>query len=150
MTPGSDALMYAEDLPVGEAIDLGTHTVDAAEIIDFASQWDPQSIHVDADFASTAHFGGLIASGVHSLGIFQRLAVRGAYHRWNVIAGRSLREVRLTAPVRPGMTVRGTLLVKSVRNVHPDRALATLDGALLHDGQRVLELLCEAYVARRT
>ena len=48
------------------------------EIVDFASRWDPQPFHVDDEWARDGVFGEVIASGVHSFAIFQRLAVLGA------------------------------------------------------------------------
>ncbi|WP_442903512.1 MaoC/PaaZ C-terminal domain-containing protein [Glutamicibacter sp. HZAU] len=32
-------------------------------------QWDPQRFHTDEEFAQQGHFGGIIASGIHSLAI---------------------------------------------------------------------------------
>ncbi|WP_420842188.1 MaoC/PaaZ C-terminal domain-containing protein [Glutamicibacter nicotianae] len=36
---------------------------------EFAVQWDPQRFHIDEEFAQQGHFGGIIASGIHSLAI---------------------------------------------------------------------------------
>lgn len=70
-TPGS---VFAEDLVVGEVHELGGYEVHAAEIVDFARRWDPLPFHLDDDVAQGA-FGRLIATGLHSMGILQRLAV---------------------------------------------------------------------------
>lgn len=142
-------LLYAEDIPVGAPIELGTHFVTAEAIVEFATAWDPQSIHVDAESAGRSSHGGLIASGLHTLGIFQRLAVLHAYKGWHVIGGRTLSEVQLPAPVRPGMTLTGTLTVQAITPVRPDRAVATLHGDLSHGEQTVLSLVCDAFVRRR-
>ena len=145
----SRTLRYAEDIPVGVPLDLGSHLVTAEAIVEFATAWDPQDMHVDADLAARSLHGGLIASGLHTMGIFQRLAVLHAYRDWHVIGGRTLREVQLPAPVRPGATLRGSLTVQTITPVRPDRALATLHGGLSHDGRPVLSLLCDAFVRRR-
>ncbi len=68
MTAGGRA--YGEDLAVGTVYQLGTHTVSEAEQLDFAAQWDPQDFHTDADAAAAGPFGGLIASGIHTLSIY--------------------------------------------------------------------------------
>ena len=81
-------LLYAEDLPVGSTVELGSHAVTLEEMLEFARQWDPQGFHTDPEVAAAGHFGEVIASGIHTLGIYQRLSVEGAVGRWAVIAGR--------------------------------------------------------------
>lgn len=140
--------LCAEEVPVGVPIDLGTYAPSAEEIVAFATAWDPLSFHVDPESARGSGFGGLIASGVHTLAIFQRLAVRSAYGHWAVIAGRALRDVRFPAPVRPGMALAGCLVVEEVQLVRPDRALITQRGCLVYGDRTVLTLRCDAYVRR--
>ncbi len=64
-------LVYAEDLGIGQRFDLGSHTVTEAELVDFATHWDPQWFHIDRAAAQDGQFGGLIASGIHTLAILQ-------------------------------------------------------------------------------
>ena len=40
-----------------------------AEILDFARRWDPQWFHTDPQAAKSSIYGGLIASGIHTLAI---------------------------------------------------------------------------------
>jgi len=67
-------LLPAEDMPVGVELDCGSYAVTEEEIVEFASHWDPQYFHIDRDAAEHSDFGGLIASGLHTAAIFQRLA----------------------------------------------------------------------------
>ncbi len=149
MTAPGTPITHAEDLSPGVPIRLGSYTVTAEEIIEFAGRWDPQRFHLDPDAAAETPFGGLIASGMHTIAIFQRLAAQGAYSHWKVIAGRTIREIQLPAPVRPGATVDGELTVQRVQHVRADRSMVTVQGLLLHDERVVLELCCDAYVGRR-
>ena len=55
---------YFEDFKVGDRFESGGMTITEAAIIDFARQWDPQPFHIDAEFAKTWTYGGLIASAV--------------------------------------------------------------------------------------
>jgi acyl dehydratase len=48
-------------------------TVSEAELIDFASRFDPQDFHVDPARAAQSPFGGLIASGWHTSALMMRL-----------------------------------------------------------------------------
>src|SRR4051794_6124236 len=90
--------VHAEDLVPGTSFDLGTYTLTRDEIVDFATQWDPQNFHVDDEVADAGAFGGIIASGVHSLAIFQRLVVDAQFSKWAIIAGRSIDDMQMTSP----------------------------------------------------
>lgn len=141
--------LYAEDLAVDVPLDLGERTVTHGEIVEFATHWDPQPFHIDDEFARSGFFGGVIASGIHSYGIFQRMAVLGAYRHWWMIAGRSIREIQLPSPVRPGMTLRGELTVTGVALEKPHRAIVSKVGTLKHGDQLVFSVTTDAWVHRR-
>ena len=72
---------YFEDFTVGESIELGSVQISAAEIIAFAEQFDPQPFHVDPARAEGSVFGGLIASGWHTAGLYMRLFAEGVLNR---------------------------------------------------------------------
>ena len=40
-------MLYAEDLAVGQRFELGSYTISEGEIVSFAKQYDPVSIHTD-------------------------------------------------------------------------------------------------------
>ena len=141
--------MRAEDLSIGQIIDLGEHRVSREEIVDFASKWDPQPFHLDADFAATTRFGELIGSGLHTMAIYQRLAVLGAYRHWAIIAGRRIREVGFTKPLRPGTTVRATVVVDTVTPESADRSLVRKTGRVLQGDHVLMTLKIDVYVLRR-
>lgn len=46
-----------------------------AKIISFAEQFDPQLFHVDEAAAEESMFGGLVASGLHTLSLAIRLTI---------------------------------------------------------------------------
>ena len=146
----TDDTVFAEDIRVGARYDLGSHRVSEQEILEFATAWDPQYFHVDAEAAERASFGGLIASGVHTLSVLQKLSVAGVYEVWATIAAREMREVRFRRPVRPGDVLTGRLLVQDVRPRDEHRSLVTLAGAL-HDvrDEVVLSMVMDVYVGRR-
>jgi acyl dehydratase len=141
--------VWAEDLAVGTVIELGSYTVTRAEILEFAARWDPQPLHLDDDFAAEHEFGEIIASGLHTLGVYQRLAVLGAYRRWPIIAGRAIRDVQLTYAVRAGATLRGEVEIMAMRPTDEERALITTQGRLFAKDQLTLRLTVDAYLRRR-
>lgn len=145
-----DKILYADDLTPGDVFGLGPHHVTTEELTSFASAWDPQFFHVDEKAASRGPFGGLIASGIHTLAVFQRLSVTAFWGRSATIAARGMREVRFLSPVRPGTTLVGRLVVGEVRHRGSERSLVTVTGSLDEDtGTAVLTLSLDAYLARR-
>lgn len=142
----TEPTVYAEDLAVGDIVDLGSYKMTDEDLHAFAMQWDPQRFHIDEEFAQQGHFGGIIASGIHSLAIFQRLAVLGAYRHWWVVAGRTMENIQFHAPVRPGMELHGQLEITDIQFKREDRALVTLHGSLGCDGQVLFEVTNAAWI----
>lgn len=62
-----------EDFIVGSEWPLGSKIVTAEEIIDFASQFDPQPFHLDEAAGKASILGGLAASGWHTASMFMRM-----------------------------------------------------------------------------
>ncbi|MGU3398330.1 MaoC family dehydratase [Brucellaceae bacterium D45D] len=60
---------------LGQEMTIGSYTFSAEEIIRFASKFDPQPFHLDAQAAKNSVFGGLCASGWHTAAIFMKLNV---------------------------------------------------------------------------
>ncbi|MGO4707261.1 MaoC family dehydratase [Microvirga sp. 2MCAF38] len=67
----SDA--YLDDLVAGEMREIGSYTFTAEEIIRFATHYDPQRFHIDAEAAKHSLFGGLCASGWHTASVWMKL-----------------------------------------------------------------------------
>lgn len=147
MSPQTSRLT-ADDVPAGETFDLGSYAVSEEEIIRFASEWDSQYFHIDPAAARESYFGGLIASGIHTMAIYQRLSVRGLFERYAVIAGTEARYVRFLHPVRAGDVLTGSVHIDSVVPDRPGRAAVVTTGSLENqDGAPVLSLQMEALIA---
>lgn len=65
--------LFLEDRRIGETVDLGAHTFERAEIIAFATEFDPQPFHLDEAAGKASLFGGLSASGWHTAAIHLKL-----------------------------------------------------------------------------
>jgi len=102
---------YFEDFQAGDTIELGGRTVTQEEVITFARQYDPQPFHVDPVRAVDSFFGGLVASGWHTAGIYMRLLVDGLLNDTVSLGSPGLDELRWLKPVRPGDTLRATFTV---------------------------------------
>jgi len=144
-------MLYAEDFSPGQNFPFGTHTLSERDIVDFASHWDPLPMHLDRDAADRGPHGGLIASGLHTLVVYQRLVVDALWSQASVIAGRGFERLRLRRVVRPGTALTGGALVTAV-TARPERgdALLVVEGRLVdQDGNVVLELVSDGVVAGR-
>ncbi len=144
------ATVYADDIAVGTVYRLGRARVSEQDILRFAAEWDPQYFHTDPRAAATSPYGGLIASGIHTVAVLQQLAVEGIYRHWATIAARGIRDLRFSRPVHPGSELTGAMVVDGVEHRGDHRSLVTLSGGLDDEhGDRVLELTLDVYVARR-
>ncbi|KAM9863219.1 hypothetical protein ACI1US_00909 [Leucobacter sp. BZR 635] len=148
--PAQADLVYAADLRIGQQMELGTYEVESAELVEFAAQWDPQWFHTDSEAAQKGLYGGLIASGVQTLAILTRLTYEAAGYRWAMIAGRGMRELRFSRPVRPGDRLTGTVTVTDIAFDERDRALVTTANTLVEQhGKPVLTVQLEVYLHAR-
>jgi acyl dehydratase len=136
-------------LSPGHRVELGFLTLTEEEIVRFAEQWDPQWFHTDPVAAAGGHHGGVIASGIHTLAVLQRLCVEAIYTRWAVIAGRGFDRLRFTAPVRPGDTLTGSVQISDV-SLDETRGRVQLEMEMrCRDGGTVLTASMTVYLWRR-
>jgi acyl dehydratase len=118
-------LRYFEDYVLGISYECGSFSVDAASIISFAKEFDPQSFHVDPVAAADGPFGGLIASGWHTAALTMRLLVENYLSAEASLGGAGVDEIRWPHPVRPGDTlrVRATVVEARRSGSKPDRGI---------------------------
>jgi acyl dehydratase len=119
--------LYFEDLRVGQKLVSGTHTVDAAQIKEFAAQFDPQPFHLDEEAAKKSVFGALAASGWHTAAITMRLLVTKGLP----IAGGSVGlggEINWPRPTYAGDTLQVTseVLESRASQSRPDRGIVVI------------------------
>ena len=144
--------LYLEDFQVGQVVELGSTTITRDEILDFATQYDPQPFHVDEAAAEQSIYGGLIASGWHTVSLFMRLLVDGLLCRAASMGSPGVDEVRWLKPVRPGDTLSARSIIHAVipSRSKPDRGiLRTTYEMFNQDGDRVLSMKGVGMFARR-
>jgi acyl dehydratase len=117
---------WYEDIEIGEPFPLGSHDFTEAEIIRFGQLYDPQYFHVDPEAAKFSHFGGLVASGWHTVSVGHRHMVDALFAeedrlrslgREPGVSGPSpgVNKMEFKVPVRPGDRVTYTLVVTGKR-----------------------------------
>lgn len=89
-----------------QIIEVGSHVVTAAEIVEFSRRYDPQPFHVDEAAARASRWNGLIASGFHTCGIAMRMVVDHLLKGSESAGSPGMEYVKWQKPVRAGDTLR--------------------------------------------
>ncbi|MBR0680271.1 MaoC family dehydratase [Roseomonas eburnea] len=144
--------IYLDDLTVGRRFTAGPVTVTEAEIIDFASRYDPQPFHTDPE-AAKSHplFQGLAASGWHTAALTMPLVLEAAGNiAGGIIGGGG--ELQWPRPVRPGdsLSLEIEVLEVTPSRSRPDRGTALMRNRTLNQrGEDVQVFTVRIVVPRR-
>ncbi|MCH7929741.1 MAG: MaoC family dehydratase [Proteobacteria bacterium] len=144
--------LYLEDFKPGDRFESRGRTVSEAEIIDFALRYDPQPIHIDAEAAKRSPYGGLIASGFHTMGMAFRLAWDTGVLSACGLGSPGIDEVRWLKPVRPGDTLRTVVEIVDARPSasKPDRGVCRFRYDVFNQNdEQVMTMTAVQIVARR-
>ncbi|KIC83910.1 dehydratase [Pseudomonas sp. C5pp] len=135
---------FFEDLNVGDSFTSGAYEMTRERILGFASEFDPQSFHTDADAAQATFFGGLAASGWHTAAVTMRLLVESVPFAGGLIGAGS--EISWPRAVRPEdqlhviTTARELIPSKS----KPDRGMAVLESITYNQD----DAICQTNVSK--
>jgi len=146
-------MKYYEDYEKGETKQLGSFSLTEEEIVEFAEKYDPLWLHVDEErIEKESPFGGLIASGWHSLMSCHRLLVEGDDEEIAALGSPGVEEVSWRLPVYPGdeITVTSTVVEKRPSEKVPNRGLVKVEVVGKNeDGDEVLSYISMMYFERR-
>jgi acyl dehydratase len=129
-----------EDYEEGTVYEFGAVTVDEADIIRFAREFDPQPFHTDPDAADQWHFGGLIASGWHTSSLAMRLLVDHFLPITASLGSPGVDELRWPRPLLPGdvLSLRVTILEARRSTSKPDRGFMRTHIEVLNQRREVV------------
>ena len=145
--------MYFEDLPKGFTFETGSRSLSESDIIEFARQWDPQPFHIDPEAAAKSVYGGIIASGFHTLLVAFTLTLAASDWSDSSMGSPGMDEVRWLVPVRPGDTlrVRGEVLGARASASRPDRGTVTIRYLIMNqDDAQVAEYTGKHILKRKS
>jgi len=119
---------WFEDFAVGMALEIPGPVLTPESIMEFARRYDPQPFHVDEQAARQSAYGGLIASGWHTVSLAMRMICDAYLLDAASLGSPGVNEVRWLKPVRPGdaIRLRMTVLEAKPSRSKPDR------GTVLH------------------
>jgi acyl dehydratase len=141
--PVPSAERHFEDYVPGMSETLGPIAMTEAAIIEFAQRYDPQPMHTDPERAATGAFGGLIASGWHTVCVVMRELVLGYLAEGASLASPGIDALRWLKPVRPGdsLHVRVTVVDATRSRSKPDRGMVrTSIEAINQHGEVVMSM----------
>ena len=147
-----DGDLYFEDFTPGREFRTDGVTITEGQILDFALAFDPQPFHLDVEAAKETIFGGLIASGFHTIALTFRLFAQTRALAACSLGSPGVDEVRWLRPVRPGDTLRATVTVLEQRpsTSKPGRGIVRLHWTALNQrGEPVLTMASMQLVRRR-
>jgi acyl dehydratase len=147
LSTSSGGRLYLQDIAVGDEFCSGTHNLDAGQIIAFASQFDPQPFHTDEEAARGSFFGGLVASGWHTMAITMKLLVQSVPFAVGVIGAGA--EVSWPHPTRPGdvLHVKTRVVEITPSRSRPDRAKVLLESLTYNQEGEVKQKLLARVLA---
>jgi acyl dehydratase len=145
-------IRYLEDFVAGQTLELGSHEFTAESIIAFAREFDPQPMHVDPEQARSSPYGGLIASGWHTVGAYMRLLVDGLIGGTVSLGSPGIDQLRWLKPVRPGdvLSARITFLETKLSRSRPDRGILRSRGEMVNQvGEVVMSVEAANFIGCR-
>jgi acyl dehydratase len=102
--------------------------VSREDIIAFATEYDPQPMHLDEEAAKHSLLKGLAGSGWHMCALLMRISWDGYIQRIASSGAPGLDEVRWVSPLRPGddLTVTVEVLEKRESKSRPELGFVTV------------------------
>lgn len=118
--------MKFDEFAVGQVFETGFHEITKEDIMRFAGEFDPLYLHLDEEQAKQGRFGGIIASGLHTLAVAYKLWVELGIFGDDVIAGMGMNNVRFIKPVYPGDQLQTIVEVIDKKPVKKEMGMITI------------------------
>jgi acyl dehydratase len=144
---------YWEDLKPGTVLDLGTTSVTADEIKEFAEQFDPQPFHLDEVAGRRSLYGNLCASGWHTCALAMRLTVDNFLRESSSMGSPGLESLRWLKPVYPDdkLTLTHSVVESRAMRSRPEVGIVRSRWEMVNQkGEKVLEMEGYGMFGRRT
>ena len=109
-------MKYFEDFKKGQVFAApNSYVVSEAEIIEYASQWDPQPFHTSPKAAAKTEMKRVFASALHTQSITTRMAHDAGFYDIAMVAGFGVDEMRTPRPVFGGDVLSLKLTIYEVK-----------------------------------
>jgi len=140
-----------EDFPLGHFGSFGPRHVTREETIAFATEFDPQPMHLDDDAAKQSMLGGLSGSGWHLCSLVMRMMFDGFISRTASLGSPGVSELRWLAPFRPGddLTIDVEIVEARVSRSRPDTGIVTIKCRARNAAGHVLAEMVSPIIVKR-
>jgi acyl dehydratase len=141
-----------EDFPPGHFGTFGPRRVTREEILTFATEFDPQPMHLDEEAAKRSMLNGLAGSGWHLCAIMMRMLFDGFIGRTASLGSPGVNELRWLAPLRPDDELMLDVDVAEARisKSRPETGIVTFKATVRNaTGQVLCEIVTPIIVSRR-
>ncbi|MGO3049023.1 hypothetical protein CD110_09930 [Staphylococcus casei] len=118
--------MKFDEFSIGDTFTTKDYKVTEEDIYKFASEFDPQYMHIDKEKAEQGRFKGIIASGIHTLSLSFKLWVETKNYGEDVIAGTQMNNIKFIKPVFPNDHLHVVIKVTDKHSIKPDSGLLTV------------------------
>lgn len=141
--------MKLDDFHIGETFTTKPYKISEEAITDFASEFDPQYMHLDKEKAQQGRFNGVIASGIQTLAISFKLWIETGKYGEDVIAGTHMNNIKFIKPVFPDDELHTVIKVIDKKAGKRDQGLLTvLMTTFNHEEVKVFEGELTALIKR--
>lgn len=145
-------LQSFDELAQGQGFEFGSFALSQEEIIAYASKYDPQPFHLDPEAAKAAPlFGGLVASGLHTMGACFGLIMGSGLFR-EVSLGGSQIDTKWPAPLRPDEKVAVTGVAETLKPSRSKPGIGVVimryTGTRVADRKPVIEMTATHFLKR--
>ncbi|MEM9207469.1 MAG: MaoC family dehydratase [Pseudomonadota bacterium] len=129
-----------EDFAVGATMSFGDHVVTEDDAFAFATQFDPQAIHLDKDAANAGPLDGLSISGWHTCSILMRMMCDSFLLRSTSLGSPGIETLSWKVPVRPGdrLHARWTCVSARTSEKRTDLGICVFDYEVFNDNDDVV------------
>ena len=144
-------MIYFEDFAEGDIREFGDITVTHDMIIEYATKYDPQPMHLDEEAGKASILGGLAASGIHTASLMMRMLCDDLLLHAASLGSPGVDELRWEVPVRPGDRLHARRTVKAVRasKANPRMGIVTLFVEVFNEQGRVMWMEAASMFARK-
>ncbi|KQY94497.1 hypothetical protein ASD24_02775 [Paenibacillus sp. Root52] len=118
--------MKFNDFFVGQTFITKSLELTKEDITSFATEFDPQYMHLDEEKAKKGRFNGIIASGIQTLAVSFKLWIETGSYGDDVIAGTAFNNIKFIKPVYPGDVLYNKVKVIDVEEKRNETGLVTV------------------------
>jgi len=147
-------MKFFENVNAGDTSTSPEYLITREEIIEMATKWDPQPIHIDEEHSKNGFFGDIIACTAHLFSILSRLNHQiPDDEKIKLVAGLGFGEGKIHRPVLPDTKLHMVMEITEARpsNSNPGWGIISTDHKLYtQDGDLAFSMTSTAIAEKKS